>query len=144
MSRKTSGVLTGTAWIEMIILDADSNEQLGNDDDLADVVTRLEPVAKSLNCVGELAAVADTSFASYQRQRRASRNTTGGLRAVVPMRWWPSWKSRLASWDLERIELAMFRWNRRCCPTRLPLRIFTPLRRAGPALLDTGDPSAWC
>ncbi|CKU47366.1 carboxylate-amine ligase [Mycobacterium tuberculosis] len=39
-------------------MDADSNERLVTDD-LADVLTRLEPVAKSLNCADELAAVSD-------------------------------------------------------------------------------------
>ncbi len=39
-------------------MDADSNERLVTDD-LADAPTRLEPVAKSLNCADELAAVSD-------------------------------------------------------------------------------------
>ncbi|MFZ1177452.1 MAG: glutamate--cysteine ligase [Mycobacterium sp.] len=68
----------------VIILDADSNERLVTDD-LADVLTRLEPVAKSLNCVDELAAVADIprEGASYQRQRRVAEEHDGDLRSVV-------------------------------------------------------------
>lgn len=42
----------------IIILDANSNERLVTDD-LVDVLNRLEPVAKSLHCADELAAVAD-------------------------------------------------------------------------------------
>lgn len=68
----------------MIILDADSNERLVTDD-LADVLTRLEPVAKSLNCADELAAVSDIyrDGASYQRQLRVMQQHDGDLRAVV-------------------------------------------------------------
>jgi len=68
----------------VIILDADSNERLVTDD-LTDVLTRLEPVAKSLNCVDELAAVGDIPRrgASYQRQRRVAEEHDGDLRAVV-------------------------------------------------------------
>ena len=67
-----------------IILDADSNERLVTED-LEDVLTRLEPVAKSLHCVDELAAVADIwrTGASYQRQRRVAEEQDGDLRAVV-------------------------------------------------------------
>ena len=42
----------------IIILDADSNERLVTED-LDDLLTRLEPVARSLDCAAELAAVAD-------------------------------------------------------------------------------------
>lgn len=68
----------------VIILDADSNERLVTDD-LADVLTRLEPVAKSLNCADELAAVSDIyrDGASYQRQLRVAQQHDGDLRAVV-------------------------------------------------------------
>jgi glutamate---cysteine ligase / carboxylate-amine ligase len=68
----------------IIILDADSNERLVTED-LDDVLTRLEPVAKSLDCVDELAAVADIPQlgASYQRQRRVAEEHDGDLRAVV-------------------------------------------------------------
>ncbi|MDD4866533.1 MAG: glutamate--cysteine ligase [Mycobacterium sp.] len=68
----------------VIILDAESNERLVTDD-LADVLTRLEPVAKSLGCTDELAAVSDIwrDGASYQRQRRVAEEHDGDLRAVV-------------------------------------------------------------
>ena len=67
-----------------IILDADSNERLVTDD-LLDVLNRMEPVARSLNCVDELARVADIPRlgASYQRQRRVAEEHDGDLRAVV-------------------------------------------------------------
>jgi carboxylate-amine ligase len=68
----------------VIILDAASNERLVTED-LVDVLTRLEPVAKSLGCTNELAAVADIwrDGASYQRQRRVAEEHDGDLRAVV-------------------------------------------------------------
>jgi carboxylate-amine ligase len=68
----------------IIILDADSNERLVTED-LDDLLTRLEPVAKSLDCADELAAVADIPRlgASYQRQRRVAEEHDGDLRAVV-------------------------------------------------------------
>jgi carboxylate-amine ligase len=68
----------------VIILDAASNERLVTED-LVDVLTRLEPVAKSLGCTNELAAVADIwrDGASYQRQRRVAEDHDGDLRAVV-------------------------------------------------------------
>jgi glutamate---cysteine ligase / carboxylate-amine ligase len=67
-----------------IILDADSNERLVTED-LDDVLNRLEPVAKSLRCPDELAAVADIwrTGGSYQRQRRVAEEHDGDLRAVV-------------------------------------------------------------
>ncbi|MGN6336029.1 glutamate--cysteine ligase [Mycobacterium sp.] len=68
----------------VIILDADSNERLVTED-LDDVLNRLEPVARKLNCADELAAVADIPRrgASYQRQRRVAEEHDGDLRAVV-------------------------------------------------------------
>jgi glutamate---cysteine ligase / carboxylate-amine ligase len=68
----------------VIILDAESNERLVTDD-LPDLLNRLEPVAKSLHCVDELASVADIwrLGASYQRQRRVAEEHDGDLRAVV-------------------------------------------------------------
>jgi carboxylate-amine ligase len=68
----------------IIILDADSNERLVTED-LDDLLNRLEPVAKSLDCADELAAVADIPRlgGSYQRQRRAAEEHDGDLRAVV-------------------------------------------------------------
>ncbi|BBY55354.1 glutamate--cysteine ligase [Mycobacterium koreense] len=67
-----------------IILDADSNERLVTDD-LDDLLTRLAPVAKTLHCADELAAVADIYRygASYQRQRRVAEENDGDLRTVV-------------------------------------------------------------
>jgi carboxylate-amine ligase len=68
----------------IIILDADSNERLVTDD-LDDLLTRLAPVAESLHCSSELAAVADIPRrgASYQRQRRVAEANGGDLGAVV-------------------------------------------------------------
>ncbi len=68
----------------IIILDADSNERLVTDD-LDDLLTRLAPVAHSLHCGDELAAVADIPRrgASYQRQRRVAEANGGDLGAVV-------------------------------------------------------------
>ena len=68
----------------IIILDADSNERLVTDD-LDDLLTRLAPVAESLHCSSELAAVADIPHrgASYQRQRRVAEANGGDLGAVV-------------------------------------------------------------
>lgn len=68
----------------IIILDADSNERLVTED-LDDLLTRLQPVAESLHCADELAAVADIPRrgASYQRQRRVAEEHDGDLRAVV-------------------------------------------------------------
>ena len=59
--------------VAVIILDADSNERLVTED-LYDLLTRMEPVAATLGCSDELAAVADIPRlgASYQRQRRVS------------------------------------------------------------------------
>ena len=68
----------------IIILDADSNERLVTDD-LDDLLTRLAPVAESLHCADELAAVAEIPRrgASYQRQRQVAAANDGDLRAVV-------------------------------------------------------------
>jgi carboxylate-amine ligase len=68
----------------VIILDADSNERLVTED-LDELLNRLEPVAKSLRCSDELAAVADIyhTGASYQRQRRVAEENDGDLREVV-------------------------------------------------------------
>ncbi|MCG5432215.1 glutamate--cysteine ligase [Mycobacterium sp. MYCO198283] len=68
----------------IIILDAQSNERLVTED-LDDLLTRLQPVAKSLDCEAELAAVADIPRrgASYQRQQRVAAEHGGDLRAVV-------------------------------------------------------------
>ena len=68
----------------IIIRDADSNERLVTED-LDELLNRLEPVAKSLECADELAAVAEIPRrgASYQRQRRVAEENDGDLRAVV-------------------------------------------------------------
>ena len=52
---------------------------------LDDLLTRLEPVARSLGCSDELARVADIPRlgASYQRQRRVAEEHDGDLHAVV-------------------------------------------------------------
>jgi carboxylate-amine ligase len=67
-----------------IILDADSNERLVTDD-LDELLNRLAPVAASLGCADELAAVSSIyrSGASYQRQRRVAEEHDGDLHAVV-------------------------------------------------------------
>jgi carboxylate-amine ligase len=68
----------------IVILDAESNERLVTDD-LAELLVRLEPVAKRLGCASELASVGDIvgRGASYQRQRAVARRTHGDLVAVV-------------------------------------------------------------
>jgi carboxylate-amine ligase len=68
----------------VIILDEDSNERLVTED-LDELLNRLEPVAKSLNCSDELALVSEISRngGSYQRQRRVAEENNGDLRAVV-------------------------------------------------------------
>ncbi len=67
-----------------IILDAAAHERLVTDD-LADLLTRLEPVAARLGCVDELRSVDEITRAgaSYQRQRRVAKETGGDLVAVV-------------------------------------------------------------
>jgi carboxylate-amine ligase len=67
-----------------IILDAAANERLVTDD-LADLLERLEPLAKRLGCADELRSVDDIPRhgASYQRQREVARRTDGDLVAVV-------------------------------------------------------------
>jgi glutamate---cysteine ligase / carboxylate-amine ligase len=66
-----------------IILDAAANERLVTDD-LTDLLTRLEPLAKRLGCSEELRSVEEIprTGASYQRQRAVARRT-GDLIAVV-------------------------------------------------------------
>jgi glutamate---cysteine ligase / carboxylate-amine ligase len=68
----------------VIILDAEANERLVTDD-LADLLTRLEPVAERLGCPEELRSVDDIARhgASYQRQRAVADRTGGDLVAVV-------------------------------------------------------------
>jgi carboxylate-amine ligase len=68
----------------IVILDGESNERLVTDD-LADLLTRLEPVAARLGCTDELASVHGilSSGPSYQRQRAVAARTHGDLVAVV-------------------------------------------------------------
>ncbi|NLG54068.1 MAG: glutamate--cysteine ligase [Rhodococcus sp.] len=67
-----------------IITDPQCHERLVTDD-LYDLLERLEPTARRLGCVDELASVADIPRrgASYQRQRRVEDETNGNLVAVV-------------------------------------------------------------
>lgn len=67
-----------------IILDAAGNERLVTDD-LDDLLDRLSPLARELDCEPELHSVADIPKigASYQRQRRVLEETNGDLVAVV-------------------------------------------------------------
>ncbi|MEE4022129.1 glutamate--cysteine ligase [Gordonia sp. PKS22-38] len=67
----------------IVILDADCTERLVTDD-LADLLVRLEPIARELNCVAELGRIAEiaTHGTSYQRQREVYRQTRS-LREVV-------------------------------------------------------------
>ena len=67
-----------------IILDAAAHERLVTDD-LADLLTRLEPLARRLGCADELRSVDEITRggASYQRQRRVAERTGGDLVAVV-------------------------------------------------------------
>ena len=67
-----------------VILDAAGRERLVTDD-LDEVLERLEPVARRLDCARELAAVADIPRrgASYQRQRAVAQASGGDLVAVV-------------------------------------------------------------
>jgi carboxylate-amine ligase len=67
-----------------IILDAAGAERLVTED-LADLLTRLEPVAVRLGCADELRSVDSITSrgASYQRQRAVAERTGGDLVAVV-------------------------------------------------------------
>jgi carboxylate-amine ligase len=68
----------------IIILDAAGNERLVTDD-IADLLTRLEPVARRLDCVEELRGV-ETILKygpSYRRQRAVAKQHNGSLKAVV-------------------------------------------------------------
>ncbi|SFQ07473.1 carboxylate-amine ligase [Amycolatopsis arida] len=68
----------------IVILDAAGTERLVTED-IVDVLERLEPVAKHLDCAAELRGV-ETILrhgASYQRQRAVAREHNGSLKAVV-------------------------------------------------------------
>ncbi len=68
----------------IVILDEKSRERLVTDD-LDDLLERLTPVARRLDCEDELRGVADIARngASYQRQREVAAATGGDLVAVV-------------------------------------------------------------
>ncbi|MBB4684922.1 glutamate--cysteine ligase [Amycolatopsis jiangsuensis] len=68
----------------IVILDAAGRERLVTDD-LADLLERLEPVARRLDCARELGDVAEILRvgASYQRQRAVAKSYDGSLKAVV-------------------------------------------------------------
>jgi carboxylate-amine ligase len=68
----------------IVILDAGSRERLVTDD-LDDLLERLTPVARRLDCEAELRSVADIARrgASYQRQRAVAKEAGGDLTAVV-------------------------------------------------------------
>jgi carboxylate-amine ligase len=68
----------------IVILDAGSRERLVTDD-LDDLLERLTPVARRLDCEAELRTVVDITHrgASYQRQRVVAKETGGDLTAVV-------------------------------------------------------------
>ena len=65
-------------------MDAAGSERLVTED-LADLLTRLEPLASRLGCTDELRSVEDITRtgASYQRQRAVAARTDGDLVAVV-------------------------------------------------------------
>jgi carboxylate-amine ligase len=68
----------------IVILDAAGHERLVTDD-IADLLNRLEPVARRLDCVEELRGV-ETILEygpSYQRQRAVAKQHNGSLKAVV-------------------------------------------------------------
>jgi carboxylate-amine ligase len=68
----------------IIILDDHNRERLVTED-LDDLLERLTPVAKRLDCEAELRTVADIPVrgASYQRQRAVAHESGGDLVAVV-------------------------------------------------------------
>ncbi|MFF0146247.1 carboxylate-amine ligase [Amycolatopsis sulphurea] len=68
----------------IVILDAAGRERLVTED-LTDLLERLAPVARRLDCVRELADVAEILRvgASYRRQRTVAENCHGSLKAVV-------------------------------------------------------------
>ncbi|WP_020671720.1 glutamate--cysteine ligase [Amycolatopsis nigrescens] len=68
----------------IIILDAAGRERLVTDDVL-ELLNRLEPVAKRLDCADELRGVETilTCGASYRRQRAVASQCNGSLKAVV-------------------------------------------------------------
>lgn len=76
---------TARYGLDSIIVVDDANRERLVTDDLHDLLERLEPVARRLDCADELRGVAriPERGASYQRQRRVAERTGGDLRAVV-------------------------------------------------------------
>ncbi len=70
--------------LDAIIIRATDDERLVTDD-LAEMLERLSPVARRLDCLDELHSVEDiiTRGASYERQRAVAERTHGDLVAVV-------------------------------------------------------------
>ena len=68
----------------VVIRDTRNRERLVTED-LADLLTDLEPLADELGCARELAHVETmmSGAVGYQRQRRVARENGGDLRAVV-------------------------------------------------------------
>jgi carboxylate-amine ligase len=71
--------------LDAIVIVDDRNRERLVTDDLHDLLERLTPVAKRLDCEAELRTVADipTRGASYQRQRAVAKESGGDLVAVV-------------------------------------------------------------
>jgi carboxylate-amine ligase len=71
--------------LDAIVIVGDDNRERLVTEDLDDLLTRLEPTARRLDCAAELAAVADIPRrgANYQRQRQVAAAAQGDLVAVV-------------------------------------------------------------
>jgi carboxylate-amine ligase len=71
--------------LDAIVIVGDDNRERLVTEDLDDLLNRLEPTARRLDCVAELAAVADIPRrgANYQRQRQVAAAAQGDLVAVV-------------------------------------------------------------
>lgn len=115
----------------VIILDADSNERLVTED-LDDVLNRLEPVARKLQCADELAAVADIPATARHTSVSAGwpRNTTATC-ARSSTRWWPSWRSDDRTRCAADVSAGVGAAAR---PGYAVADLRAPLRRAGAAL----------
>lgn len=71
--------------LDAIVIVGDDNRERLVTEDLEELLNRLEPTARRLDCVAELAAVADIPRrgANYQRQRQVAAASQGDLIAVV-------------------------------------------------------------
>ena len=72
--------------LEAIVIRDVDNTEVHVVDDIHDLLTRLEPTARDLQCTRELAGIEDIlrDGAGYQRMRAAVlENETGDLRAAV-------------------------------------------------------------